>query len=242
MSARNITALTLLVISLVVPSTLLYALADADTPQIVTSQFRLFTDFDDNEALELAARIAQLHSFYNQFFNFNVLTQEKLTVRYFSTKHTFDVYLNRVVGRTYPNFVFLDYDDPQENELLIYPRKEGFDTELARFSFLQFLENHVPTAPLWIREGYSLYFANSTPNLEQTAIIFRENTNWLAALKEIIVEGRLIDLERFFTMDAEEVEGNIEIFYPPGLGDGELFDLLSRTGGGSPYLRIELHT
>lgn len=240
MSAHNITALTLLIISLVIPSTLLYALADADKPQIVTSQFRLFTDFDDNEALELAARISQLHAFYNQFFNFNVFTQERLTVRYFSTKHTFDSYLNRLVGRTYQNFVFLDYDDPQKNELLIYPRLEGFDTELARFSFLQFLENHVPTAPLWLREGYSLYFENSIPNREQTAVIFRENRNWLAALKEIIVEERLIDFERFFTMDATEVEQNREIFYPQAWGMVSF--LVSYRERGSDRLIYELNS
>lgn len=198
----------------------LHALADSNDPQVVTSQFRIFTDFSDEKALELASRLSKLHSFYNQIFNFDtsLRDQERLTVRYFATENIFDSYLKRILGRTYPNFVFLDYDDSSENELIIYQQKGDFDYDLARYSFVQFLEAFIPMAPVWIREGYALYFSNSVFDADQEIIVFQENDVWLETLKEIIIEDRLIKFERFFQMNEQAMQKEQAVFYPQAWG------------------------
>ena len=196
----------------------LYALADGDTPQVITSHFRIFSDFDEETTLEIAAELSQLHDFYNHLFNFHPRPQTGLNVRYFATKSTFDEYLINVIGRTYPHFVFLDYDNVEENELLIHPQKEDFDSALAYFVFIEFLESNILQPPLWIREGYARYVENIRYRNIKETVIFRENNLWLDPLKSIIRRGLLIDLETFFQMGSEEVEQNSAIFYPQAWG------------------------
>ena len=196
----------------------LYALADGDTPQVITSHFRIFSDFDEEATLEIATQLSQLHDFYNHLFNFHPRPQTGLNVRYFATKSTFDEYLISVVGRTYPHFVFLDYDSVEENELILHPQKEDFESALAHFVFIEFLESNILQPPLWIREGYARYVENIRYRNIKETVIFRENNFWLDPLKNIIRRGLLIDLETFFQMGSEEVAQNSSIFYPQAWG------------------------
>lgn len=237
MGARKI-VMALLLCAGVGTSSLLYALADATTPQVTTARFRLFTDFTDEEAFDIAAHMTQLHIFYGQFFNFKV--QRPFTVRYFATKSNFDAYVSDILGGTYPHFVFLDYDDASRNELLIYPKKEGFDSALAHFSFVQFLEGNIPQAPLWIREGYARYVENSSRSPTGGTILFRESTAWLKTLKEIINEDRLIDFEQFFQMGEEEVMRNRSVFYPQAWGMVSF--LIAYRHRGADHISQEINT
>ena len=196
----------------------LYALADGDIPQVITSHFRIFSDFDEETTLEIATELSQLHDFYNQLFNFHPRPQTGLNVRYFATKSTFDEYLISILGRTYPHFVFLDYDSVAKNELILHPQKEDFDSALAHFVFIEFLESNILQPPLWIREGYARYVENIRYRNIKETVIFRENNFWLDPLKDIIQGGQLIDLKTFFQMGSEEVAQNSSVFYPQAWG------------------------
>ena len=216
MSIRKLCLTVVLCIGMYTP--MVHALADAATPQIVTARFRIFTDFSDEQALELAAHMARLHAFYSQFFDVDPRRKTQFNVRYFGTKNNFDEYLIAAIGRTYPHFIFLDYDNANENELLIYSQEEDFDNSLAYFAFVQFLENNILNAPLWIREGYGRYVENSSYDPVEDAITFRENDEWLIPLREIIIENELIDFEEFFRMDEEQALRNRRVFYPQAWG------------------------
>ena len=216
MKIKNLLCIGALLVSvfMLIPQTL-SAEADGTKPLVTTERYTVFSDFSQGETLRLLLRIEELHEFYGQYFLFKdpPLT-ETLHIRYFSSKSGYDDYLRDVLGRTYDHFVLLDYNSELPNELVIYAGVEDFDRLLAHYSFIQFLEGQVEHPPLWLREGYALYFENSRYDSDAEGIRFRENSRWLEELKNIIASDDLIPLDTLLNMGYEEIRVQRNIFYP----------------------------
>jgi len=197
----------------------LSANAISNVPQLTTAQFELFTDFEEDVAVELVGVLLQLHAFYEQFFDFPVDTpRQRMRIRYFATKKNFDDYVISLLGERYEYFLFLDYGPLRQSELLIFQTEDNFYNTLAHFAFVQFLENAISEPPAWLRDGYARYFEGISYNPETETLTIRRNEVWLNRLKEIIDSNTLIDLRTFFQMTDEEAKEQSAIFYAQAWG------------------------
>ena len=201
------------------PIVSIFANAAGDDPQVTTDRYTVYSDFSQSETLRLLVRIEELHEFYNQYFSFRAtpLTSQ-LVVRYFSSKSGFDTYLRDAIGQTYNHFVLLDYNSQRSNELVLFSGVDDFEQSLAHYSFIQFLEGQIQSPPLWLREGYALYFEDSRYDDTEQNIRFKENNRWLDALKEIVNDDDLIPLAEMLRMSYEDIRAQRAQFYPQAWG------------------------
>ena len=114
---------------------------------------------------------AQLESFYNIFndvFRFSNL-DIKLNVQILPNVNTFKSFTRSLTGTGYDSYVYIHHQKPEERELLIFEgSEEDMIFALAYQASIQFIMNHVANPPLWIREGFSVYFSKSSgPELER---------------------------------------------------------------------------
>ncbi len=193
--------------------------ASQQDPQIVNSRYQIFSDYSEGETLLLALTLEELFNFYNRYFNFNPQDLNgKLRVRYFSSKERFDRYLRRVVGRSYDHFVYIDYNDLALNELVIYPANRNFQRLLVHFSFLQFIESFVQEPPIWLREGFAIYFESTSYNPADQMVQFQENNDLLNNLQNMVKNNELIVWEEFISYRAVDITPFNRQFYPQAWG------------------------
>ena len=188
-------------------------------PQIVNSRYQIYSDYSEGETSVLALTLRELFNFYNRYFNFNPDDLDgKLIVRYFSSKERFDRYLRRVVGRSYDHFVYIDYNDLALNELVIYPTNRNFQRLLVHFSFLQFIESFVNEPPVWLREGFAIYFETTSYNPADQMVQFRENNDLLDNLRNMVANNELVAWEQFLSFRAADILPLNRSFYPQAWG------------------------
>ena len=134
-------------------------------------------------------RAEQLESFYdifNEVFRFNDL-ENKLNVEILPNLSTFKSY---TLSLKYPHdsYVYMhSKGEPEESRLLIY---EGTEDDmifaLAYQASIQFIMNHAFPPPLWVREGFSVYFSKSSgPELEKRFATLKNKEN-RKSLKELV--------------------------------------------------------
>ena len=191
----------------------------SEAPHLRSGRYQIYSDYPDVETVALALRLETLFNFFNRYFNFNPTTlTDKLTVRYFSSKDRFDSYVREVAGRSYEHFVYIDYNHPERNELVIYPTERNFDRLVAHFAFLQFIEGFIESPPLWLREGFAIYFESSIYNSSTKYVQFQENSGWLDTLRTIILEEELLDWEQFLSHRSHDIHAADRHFYPQAWG------------------------
>jgi tetratricopeptide (TPR) repeat protein len=83
------------------------------------------------------------------------------------------------------------------------------------------LRAFVPNPPLWLREGFAVYFEEVEFDDELDRAVYRENLAWLETLQSI-VDGTAgtapIPLSQMLRLTVEEARGQIEVFYPQAWG------------------------
>jgi tetratricopeptide (TPR) repeat protein len=181
---------------------------------------------------KLLARLEGLFELFNRLFRFDdARLPGKLVVHEFDSKANFDAYLLQAAGETRGDFVYLHFPSAQKRELLLYP-KDGreFSASLAHQAFVQFLKAFIREPPLWMRDGFAVYFENVTWNEARGSVVALENLAWLETVKSLKAKGSLITLERLLTAGPEEARSAVEVFYPESwafvsfLADGKAED------------------
>ncbi len=126
---------------------------------------------------DVEAMVYQLEANYTLFSEmFTQATQrpeDLLHVKIYADKESFNQALapQKVYNRN--NYIYLYYNDPAQNVLIIYPidNENEERAQLARHSFFSYAFDSVPTLPAWLREGLALYYESLIYEEDGKAIV-----------------------------------------------------------------------
>ncbi len=188
-----------------------------------SQHYRVSSEVSRDHAAETAQRLEALMELYNTYFHFDLSgLGTKLNVRIFSTKNRFDSYLTRIIDETRDDFVYLHYSDLQKSELVGYYQEwSDYDIGLNHQSFIQFFRSFISNPPLWLREGFAVFFERVEWDEEFNRVQYKENLAWLETLKKIIAGTASVTpltLDEILTIDVETARKKINSFYPQAWG------------------------
>ncbi|MFP4301399.1 MAG: tetratricopeptide repeat protein [Spirochaetaceae bacterium] len=194
--------------------------AQSNTFEYTGEHYRVLSEVSEEHAEQTAAKLEATLTLYNDYFRFDLDSlPTRLKVRIFATKERFDDYLRRVLGGSREDFVYLHYNDVAKSELVGFEGEDArFDIALKHQGFIQYFRAFVPHPPLWLREGFAVFFEETTYEDRFQAAMYRENLAWLETLKEIIESGEIIPMEEMLTMRARDAREQIDVFYPQAWG------------------------
>jgi len=189
---------------------------------VTTEHYVIQPATDGDAARDLGRRLEAFLALYNYQFRFPLEElDERLNVRLFDSRPQFDAYLEPRIGEAPGPFVYLHYPAARDRELVGYVGAPFSDEALIHHSFVQFLRAFVSHPPLWIREGFAVYFAETSYDDGFQRAVYRENVAWLATLKEMLSgdsSRRWIPWHDLLSMSAADVQENAESFYPQAWG------------------------
>lgn len=180
-------------------------------------RYAVYSELGEANAAELAAKLDALFGVYNRYLRFDATALSvPLRVRLFATKAAFDAYLEKVVGQTREDFVYLHYSTVERSELVLFAKAdpEDFAASLAHQAFVQFLKAFVPNPPLWIQEGFAVYFESVRPDPASGKVDFPENTAWLETVKSLNARGALMSPAQLLAVGLDESRAKRDVFYP----------------------------
>ena len=194
--------------------------------EVKTPHYRVLSQISPSQAQEMGTYLEQLYLLFNSYFRLpEPSPATSLLVRIFKTKEQFDRYLSLFLNETREDFVYLHHPDPSRRELLLYPgAPELFYPSFHHQAFLQFLRSQVQNPPLWIREGFAVFFEKISLDPATKGLQLTENLDWLDTLKTMVdptpatPDRSLIPLERFLVLTPEEARQTLKIFYPQAWG------------------------
>lgn len=212
--------LTVLVAILCVMASAAFAQVESFTYE--SDHYVVVSEISAEHAELTAMKLEAYMDLYNSFFHYDPAElPSKLNVRIFESKDRFDTHLRRAIGETRDDFVYLHYNDLSRSELVGFNKETGFDVSLVHQNFIQFFRAFIPNPPLWLREGFAVYFERAEYDPEFGYAVLRENLAWLETLKSIMAgeaDVAPLDLEEILTIDVETARANIDVFYPMSWG------------------------
>jgi tetratricopeptide (TPR) repeat protein len=220
-------ALVLLLLPLFVG---LAAAQQATLSKAETAHYQVLSQNGSDDATAIANELEAYFTLFNSYFHFDPSTlSSKLKVQVYSTQTDFNNFLSGVIPGTRDTFVYLQYSDPARSVLVTYhkPDPEDFQTDLVHHSFVQFLRSFVPQPPLWLQEGFAVYFEDSTYDASKDVAVFHPNLGWVPALQQGVADAtasstsgadNIIDPSDLLTIDASDANKNIQAFYAESWG------------------------
>ncbi|MBU0926859.1 MAG: tetratricopeptide repeat protein [Spirochaetes bacterium] len=180
-------------------------------------RYVVWSDSGKDDAVALSLTLDGLFGVYNEYFRFDEgALKAQLTVRKFSGKDGFDAYLKKVIGETKDDFVYLHYPTVERSELVVFNKESSadFDASLAHQAFVQFLKAFVPEPPLWIREGFAVFFERTRFDPKAGAVAYAENQAWLETVKLLQSQSRLYGVSELMLLSSDEARTGLDVFYP----------------------------
>lgn len=204
---------------------LLVATASAQSTvfEFASDNYQVISEIGDDHARATGEELEALIALYNEDFHFPLENLDsRLRVRIFATKARYDAYLNRLIGEQRDGFVYLHYTDLAKSELVGYVSDDpDMRTSMVHQSFIQFFRAFIPNPPLWLREGFAVYFEAAQYDADFGSAVYRENLAWLDTLKQLVA-GELgtgpIPLEDMLSIDVASARDQIDVFYPQAWG------------------------
>ncbi len=182
-----------------------------------TKRYSVWSDVSQEAAGKLAQTLEGLFDVYNEYFRFDESRlKAPLSVRSFATKGAFDAYLGKIIGQSKDDFVYLHYPTAERSELVIFAKDNAdeFSASLAHQAFVQFLKAFVHEPPLWMREGFAVYFEKTAANAATGKVEYVENTAWLETVKLLYGQKALLPIERVMLMGSDAALASLDVFYP----------------------------
>ncbi|AFG38069.1 tetratricopeptide repeat protein [Spirochaeta africana] len=197
--------------------------ATADTTFTAnTAYYQVTSHVSEEHATAVAEELTALFDFFNSYFHFEPTELEQaLQVRVFADRDAYHDYISRFIDRPGEDFVYLHYSDPSRSQLVgVADDTSQNRTALSHQGFIQFLRSFIPHPPLWMREGFAVYFESVRYDPEFATISYRENLAWLETLKAEAEAGlfRELDPEDILHMDTRQAQEQLEQFYPRAWG------------------------
>lgn len=191
--------------------------APATSYSASSRHYAVWSDVSTEDATALAATLDGLFGVYNEYFRFDDATlKAALTVRKFATKDAFDGYLRKVIGETKDDFVYLHYPTVERSELVIFAKEsaDDFDASLAHQAFVQFLKAFISEPPLWIREGFAVFFERTRLDPKTGLVAYADNQAWLETVKLLQSQGRLYKITDLLVLPSDDARAGLDVFYP----------------------------
>ena len=213
--------------ALYIPMLLLLAplTATAQSPasyEAAAKYYQITSEVSQEHAVSMGKNLDALFDIFNSYFRFDAAAlPAKLKVRILANKQRYDEYLHRFVPRSRDDFTYLHYTDPSKCELVGYAEEDpDFRLALNHQAFIQFLRAFIVNPPLWMREGFAVYFENITFDPVAGTVLYQENLAWLDTLKDMAAKKgeKLMPIHDIMTLDPDGVRGNLETFYPQAWG------------------------
>lgn len=212
----------LVIVSLLIMTTGLFA--QTTMYQSISDHYRVYSDISEEYSTEVADKMEACLGLFNSIFHFDLTKlQVKLKVLIYSDKTGFDAYLQKLLGESRNDFVYIHYSDLSKSELVGFQKEDAtaFDTLLLHQGLIQFLKAFIPGAPMWLSEGVSAYLETSSYDKENKKFILAKNMNWLETLKGIIKgesSETLMPITELLTIDKTTAVTKINSFYPGAWG------------------------
>ncbi|MBB6480234.1 tetratricopeptide repeat protein [Spirochaeta isovalerica] len=170
------------------------------TYTVETEHYNVESHISSSHAELMGAQLESFYSIFNDVFRFGNL-ENKLNIKILPNLSTYQSFTRTLTGTAYDSYVYIHHQKASERELLIYEgAEEDLIFALAYQASIQFLMNHEENPPLWIREGFSVYFSKSSgPELERK----------FAALKD---SDERIDASQLVKMTNLEASENFTAF------------------------------
>ncbi len=187
--------------------------------EISTEHYTIFSGVSSSHAEETGRRMEALFDTYNEWFHFDpAALKAPLKVKIMTDQTDFNAFLQKMIPETREDFVYLHYSRPDRSLLLGYRMEEpDYSKSLAHQGFIQFIKAFVNHPPLWLREGFAVFFETARWDKEAGKLVFEENLAWLPAVKKLYADyGRegLIPLKELLTMKKEDLEAQPNIAIP----------------------------
>jgi len=163
-----------------------------DTYTAESDHYTIVSHVSKSNAELMGSQLESFYEIFNDVFRFSDL-ENKLNVEILPNVNTFKSFTRSLTGSAYDSYVYIHHQKPEERELLIFEgSEEDMIFALAYQASIQFIMNHIIAPPLWVREGFSVYFSKSSgPELERK----------FASLKN---KETRIDIETLVAMDSSE--------------------------------------
>lgn len=189
---------------------------EASFAQARTEHYVVWAETGQERANELAKTLEGLFALFEEDMRFDpAALKSRLSVRLFKDKAAFDAYLTQIVGETKGDFVYLHYPTPERSELLVFEKNRAdFSASLAHQAYVQYLKAFIPNPPLWIREGFAVYYERTAWDEKAGKVVFAENTAWLETMKALKNSGKLLAIEELMTCAPDKVASSLDVFYP----------------------------
>jgi tetratricopeptide (TPR) repeat protein len=191
--------------------------------QAESDSYRVISEVGETHATRTATQLEALMRLYNQQFRFPLEElDEPLRVRIFADRDRYDAYLRRLIGERRQGFVYLHYRDAAKSELVGYHSEDmSLNQSMIHQGFVQFLRAFIPHPPLWIREGFAVYYERSVYDPDFDTAIYHENLAWLDTLKDIVAgetDRSPIPLGQMLAMTPDAAQEQLDTFYPQAWG------------------------
>ncbi len=186
-----------------------------------STYYRIYTDTDSKTAEDIVSVMDSYLLLFNKYLHFDTADLPgKLKIRLYSNKSDFNSYLKNAVSKTADSYVLLQYRDPSKNELVAYVASDldKMRKDFIHYGFIQFMKAYIYYPPLWLMNGLAVYFENSSYNMEDGTVTFKENLDWVPTLKKAIAEGTTIPIDRLLLADIPDITDKLSIFYSQSWG------------------------
>ncbi len=195
---------------------------DVKTYEASSSHYQVVSEISAAHAAELGRYLDSLYDYFASLFHFEAQRAATgLRVRILANKERYDGHLKSLIDQTREDFIYLHYGNPGKRELVGYATdEENFRVSLNHQAFVQIFRSFVSNPPLWIREGFAVYFEKISVDPGSHRAVYSENLAWLDTLKDLAAgQGdRLLPLETVLSLTNEGARDNIEVFYPQAWG------------------------
>lgn len=175
-----------------------------DTFTTETAHYTVISHISKSNSEIMGSQLESFYKVFNDVFRF-VDLDEKLNIQILPNLSTFKTFTRSLTGKSYDSYVYIHHQKAPERELLIYEgSSEDMIFALAYQASIQFIMNHVEAPPLWVREGFSVYFSKSSgPELERKFSALKNKENRIALEKLLSMSaGEAADVFTDFRTEA----------------------------------------
>jgi hypothetical protein len=187
------------------------SMASYESPHYLIS-----SELGQDRAQALGAEFEALFGLFGGTFRFeSSALPGKLKVKEFKDKAGFDSYLQNAAGQTKDDFVYLHYSLPERRELLLFS-KEGSDAgqSLVHQAFVQYLKAFVSNPPLWMRDGFAVYFESAAWDPKAKTLSLPENLAWLPTAKALLAKNAFLPVNQLLSLTPEKSRSQLDVVYP----------------------------
>jgi tetratricopeptide (TPR) repeat protein len=165
-------------IFLIIMLTSIQLFSQETTYKAETKHYNILSHVSKSNAEMMGAQLESFYDIFNDVFRFSDL-EEPLYVEILPNLNTFKSFTRSLTGSAYDSYVYIHHQKRSERELLIFEgSEEDLIFALAYQASIQFIMNQINNPPLWVREGFSVYFSKSSgPELERKFATLKNKEN-----------------------------------------------------------------